>query len=195
MKSLLVLITLSITLASAQATPAPFIKNFIEVNSNLYRGARPSNIRALDQLAKLGIKSIVNLQGGDLQSKIGIIIPIAEPGERASKIANEKMNSEALGMHFLNIPLNSLDHITKSEDKDIDRALEFMNNPINQPVFIHCEHGKDRTGLLVALYEVKYLGVDPETAHDEWIASGHGSINQLLTGVLDRYFYKKVKSF
>ena len=195
MKSLLILISFSIIIASTQAAPVPFIKNFIEVNSNLYRGARPANISALDQLAKLGIKSIVNLQGGDLKSEIGFIIPLAEPGERASRIATEKMNTKALGMNFLNIPLNSLDRVTKSEDIAIDQALEFMNNPINQPVFIHCEHGKDRTGLLVALYEVKYLGFDPERAHDEWVASGHNRLSRLLTGVLDRYYYKKVKSF
>ena len=58
-------------------------------------------------------------------------------------------------------------------------------------VFIHCQHGKDRTGLLAALYRVKYQGWTPEQAHKEWAALGHsGMLDTLFTGKMDNYFWK-----
>ena len=60
-----------------------------------------------------------------------------------------------------------------------------------QPVFIHCEFGKDRTGLLAALYEVLFMGISPQTAHQRWVDSGHtGQLDRYATIMLDYYFYK-----
>src|SRR6185312_16206936 len=42
------------------------------------------------------------------------------------------------------------------------------------PTFVHCRHGKDRTGLLCAMYQCKYLGKDPEQAIKEAKALGFG---------------------
>ena len=197
MKNILAVLTLSTAILSqtAMAKDKGIIGNFSRVNQGLYRGARPANIAALDYLAKLGIKSIVNLQGGDLLSKFKIVVKKTEAGERPEVIAAEKANTIALGMNFLHSSLDSLDAITADEDKLIDQTLEYMHDPNNQPVFIHCEHGKDRTGLLVALYEVKYEGADVGRAHEEWVANGHTKISQKFTGKLDKYYYKKVQQF
>jgi hypothetical protein len=42
------------------------------------------------------------------------------------------------------------------------------------PTYFHCLHGKDRTGLLAALYKVKYMGVSPEKAIAEAKSLGFG---------------------
>ena len=137
MKNRLIALSFSLILVTFQifAGEQIYIKNFSQVNSELYRGARPLNIAGLDFLAKLGIKSIVNLQGGDLHSEFGLIVPWAEPGERPSRINAEKNNADSLGMGFINTPLNSIDHVTDQEDKAIDAALLFMNNQNNQQIF------------------------------------------------------------
>ncbi|MBC7539736.1 MAG: tyrosine-protein phosphatase [Bacteriovorax sp.] len=171
------------------------IINFSKVNDVIYRGARLTSIEAVQYLKSLNIKSVINLQGGDLESDIGVIIPWAEPGERPEVIAQEKAASLSLGLGFVNIPLNSLEPITKAEDREIDDTLAFMNNKDNQPVFIHCEHGADRTGLLVALYRVKFEGANVESARAEWIAKGHNKLHRIFTGDLDEYYYAKVKQF
>jgi protein tyrosine/serine phosphatase len=156
------------------------IVNFKQVNSGIYRGARLETVAAIDYLRSLGIKTIINLQGGDLNSKFGKIIPWAEPGEKPEVIEWEKQNALALGISYFHTPLNSLEEITKDEDKAIDETLEFMHNKDNQPLFIHCEHGADRTGLLVALYRVKYEKMGVERARSEWIANGHNELHQIL---------------
>jgi tyrosine-protein phosphatase SIW14 len=171
------------------------IINFSKVNDVLYRGARLTSIEAVQYLKSLNIKNVINLQGGDLESDIGVIIPWAEPGERPEVIAQEKAATLSLGLGFVNIPLNSLEPITKTEDREIDDTLAFMNNKDNQPIFIHCEHGADRTGLLVALYRVKFEGANVESARAEWIAKGHNKLHRVFTGDLDEYYYAKVKQF
>ncbi len=171
------------------------IKNLTNPEDGIYRGARPLSKYELTQLSQLGIKSILNLQGGDLRNKSRKYIAKYEPGELPEKIEEEKINSQNLGLTFLNTPLNSIKPVTREDDQRIDLALEFMNDKANQPVYVHCEHGVDRTGLLIALYKVKYLNIDPKIAHQEWVKLGHNSKSRIFTNDLDKYFFKKIKEF
>ena len=166
-----------------------------KATEGIYRGARPLDLSEMQELKALGMKSILNLQGGDTKSKMWKYISWHEPGENPEYINAEKSVADTIGMGFENIPLNSLDPVSSDEDKEIDRALEFMNNTENQPLYVHCEHGKDRTGLVVALYKVKYENVPVADAYAEWVRKGHDKKAQIFTGDLDDYFYKKVKEF
>ena len=38
--------------------------------------------------------------------------------------------------------------------------LAVVNDPANQPIFVHCQHGADRTGFMVAAYRVLRQGWD-----------------------------------
>jgi len=194
MRKLLVVLAL-FAVAAGNAFSKDLIINFSQVNDGVFRGARLTSVEAVQYLKSIGIKNIINLQGGDLNSRFGKIIPWAEPGERPEVIAAEKNAAINSGMGYLHAPLNSLEPITLDEDKAIDEVLEFMHNKNNQPLFLHCEHGADRTGLLVALYRVKYEKVDIETARKEWIRNGHNKLHQIFTGDLDVYYYEKVKEF
>jgi len=79
--------------------------------------------------------------------------------------------------------------VDSAEDKRIREALAIMVNPINHPVLIHCSFGRDRTGLVAALYRVLFQGWTPEKARAEWLALGHGGfMHQLFDGNLDKYF-------
>lgn len=197
MRKILAIVAFVLVSFSSQtfAKSNELIINFSRVNEGVYRGARLTSVEAVQYLRSLNIKNVINLQGGDLESDIAIIIPWAEPGERPEVIAQEKATILSLGLGFLHIPLDSLEAITNGEDQAIDEVLAFMVNKNNQPLFIHCEHGADRTGLLIALYRVKYEGVSAETARAEWIKNGHNKLHQMFTGGLDKYFYTKVKQF
>lgn len=194
MRKLLVIIAL-FAVAAGNAFSKDLIVNFSQVNKGIFRGARLESLQAVQYLKSIGVKNVINLQGGDLNSKFGKIIPWAEPGERPEVIAGERDAANNAGMGYLHSPLNSLEPVTIEEDKAIDEVLAFMNDKNNQPLFIHCEHGADRTGLLVALYRVKYEGVDVELARKEWIKNGHNKLHQIFTGDLDVYYYEKVKEF
>lgn len=192
-KTLVILITLA--LSSNIFAKSKGISNLSKATTGVYRGARPLDLTEMQMLKDLGVKSILNLQGGDMKSSIWKLIFWNEPGENPEYINAEKSVAETLGIKFNNIPLNSLDPVTNDEDKAIDNALEFMHNSDNQPVYVHCEHGKDRTGLVIALYKIKYEGMNVNDAYAEWVRMGHDKKSQIFTGDLDVYFAEKVKEF
>ncbi|MGZ3722924.1 MAG: fused DSP-PTPase phosphatase/NAD kinase-like protein [Bdellovibrionales bacterium] len=169
------------------------IPNFITLSTEIYRGGRPT-ADGMIALKNLGVKTDLNLQGGDVQwddPATASFMAWWEPGETPENIAKEKTIAEELQMNFVSIPLNAIATVSAQADADIDRALEILNDPSAQPVFIHCEHGKDRTGLVIALYRVKYQGYSVAAAHDEWRDSGHKGVGAYMTGNLDTYFYEK----
>jgi protein tyrosine/serine phosphatase len=187
----IVLFSVSPSLFAADGTPA--IKNFAKVDgAPIYRGGRPKPLELFD-LIGYNVKTIINLQGGDLwNAKYRGFMKWWEPGEDDKAISGEKSMSEEMQFKFFNVPLDSIDPVTAEEDAAVDQILGLMNNPALQPIYIHCEHGVDRTGLLIALYEVKFLGKSPAEAHDEWRDSGHKGVGAYFTGYLDEYYWKKV---
>jgi tyrosine-protein phosphatase SIW14 len=40
------------------------------------------------------------------------------------------------------------------EREDVLAFLKVVADPHNQPVFVHCQHGADRTGMMVAAYRI-----------------------------------------
>lgn len=166
------------------------IAAFSQVTAGIYRGARPGD-KGLQYLNALNVKTVIDLQGGDLIKFDPSLNDWFEVGETPESIAQEKAQAELLHMAFYNKPLSSFDDVSRTEDQEIEAALSIMHDPASQPVFVHCEHGKDRTGLLVALYEVRYLGYSIAQAHKEWESSGHTDAVQIATHELDEYFRKK----
>jgi tyrosine-protein phosphatase SIW14 len=72
----------------------------------------------------------------------------------------EREAVEAAGMRSVEIPMN----VMKNVDPEAARkALSVMTDPANQPFFDHCQHGKDRTGLVAAVHRTP-RGSQPEAA-------------------------------
>lgn len=170
------------------------VDNFSKVSDGIYRGARPS-FSAIPSLAVVKMKTIIDLQGGDADIPLfGWLMKDFEPGEKTWMINKERALSTQLGFQFFNFPLSSIKNVTAIEEKWIQQTLSVMADPQNQPVYVHCEHGTDRTGLVIALYRVFYEGWSADEAHEEMMNMGHGQLgNQILTGAMDRYFRKVTK--
>src|SRR5829696_2015373 len=114
------------------------IKNFGCVNNFLYRGAQPKSTDYTD-LAAMGIKTIVDLQReGD---------------------SGEQQKVEAAGMKFFRIGLS--DKARPSTER-VEEFLKIVNDPANQPVFVHCRGGRHRTGMLTAVYRMRHDGWNAE---------------------------------
>ena len=56
--------------------------------------------------------------------------------------------------------------------EQVTEFLEIVNNPIRQPVLVHCWHGTVRTGALVAIYRIKEEGWPLQKALDEMVSYG-----------------------
>jgi len=61
-----------------------------------------------------------------------------------------------------------------AEDEDIVRFLRVVTDPANAPVFVHCQHGSDRTGVAVAAYRIVVQGWTKEEAIAEMTKGGTG---------------------
>jgi len=134
--------------------PTPPVKNFEpldhrgmvrfdKVDDDVYRGSQPS----MDQLMRLStdpevrIKTVLKLNPGS---------DPAAPGVRQIH-------------HALYGPITPSVEKIREILKDIDQA--------EKPLLIHCTHGEDRTGLIVALYRV-CKGMTPEDAYKDMVAHG-----------------------
>jgi tyrosine-protein phosphatase SIW14 len=161
----------------AFATPAPVepryaeLPNFHQVNQQLYRGGQPKD-GGLRKLKDLGVKTIVNLRGEDARTR-------AE-GEAAL----------SLGLRYYNI---SLAEFSRPKDEEVERVLDIINDPENQPIFIHCRRGKDRTGTIVACYRISHDGWTAKQAKDEAGRYGLGWVEIRMKRYIDKY-YKRPKA-
>jgi len=120
------------------------IDNFGRVNEHYYRGALPEG-RDFSDLAAVGVKTLVDLTDDD--------------GD-----ANEKAAAEKLGMNFFKIPMSTRVQPTATE---LESFLKIVNNPANQPVYVHCVGGRHRTGVMTAVYRMTQEGWTPDRAFQE----------------------------
>jgi protein tyrosine/serine phosphatase len=138
------------------------ISNFGCINESFYRGAQPKG-RDYDDLAAMGVRTVIDLQ---------------QDGER-----NEQQMVEAAGMKFYRIGLS--DSSWPSRDKP-EQFFKIVNDPANQPVFVHCHGGRHRAGIMTAIYRMTHDGWTAERAYAEMKqygfenGFGHGSLKDYV---------------
>lgn len=121
-----------------------------KITDGLYRGSAPSPKDVEWLKNTLGIKKIVSLDQAT--------------GDRIDRIC------QALGIEHINAPI---DHTKLSLVKVLSHNLKDLLLS-GGPTYLHCLHGKDRTGLISALFKCKYMGVNPERAIKEAESLGFG---------------------
>jgi protein tyrosine/serine phosphatase len=52
-------------------------------------------------------------------------------------------------------------------DAEVDKILALVTDVQNQPVFVHCKRGSDRTGMVIAIYRILFEGWTSEEAKAE----------------------------
>jgi tyrosine-protein phosphatase SIW14 len=125
------------------ALPSVHIKNFGQINENYYRGAQPEG-QDYNDLASLGVKTVINLIKD-------------EKGEEVSTV-------QRMGMKYVHIPMTTGTPPTSAQ---IKQFLSLVEDPANQPVFVHCVGGKHRTGVMTAVYRMTENGWNSDQAFRE----------------------------
>jgi protein-tyrosine phosphatase len=151
-----------------------FFESFIPVTKNFYRGKQPKDLADFQMLKEMGIKAVIDLIG-DGQSAIESIRD------------QEKKIVEQLGMKYFKIPL--LDN-KRPSDEHIQKFLKIVEEETNLPVFVHCRGGKDRTGLVTAIYS---FGQENgfRSAYTDMLKNGHDFyFNSELDKYLEDYYIK-----
>lgn len=123
------------------------VTNFHKVSDDLYRGAQPTK-KGMEELKKLGIKTIVNLRS------------------EHSDIDELK----DIDLAYEEIPMTA----AKAEVEDMISFLNIVTDSNNTPVFVHCRYGADRTGTVCALYRIAVQGWSKDEAIQEMTKGGFG---------------------
>jgi protein tyrosine/serine phosphatase len=132
----------------AEPIDHPGLPNFHKINDDLYRGAQPSQ-QGLNELRALGVMTVVNVRADDR----------TRPLATQAHLQYEHIPMSAWGVN----------------DEQIIRFLRlFGNDRLHTPVFVHCHHGSDRTGVLCAMYRVAVQGWSKAQAIDEMTQGGMG---------------------
>jgi protein tyrosine/serine phosphatase len=167
------LLTLSVAAPAAAQTSVTgrlsriTIDNFGEVNPHYFRGAQPKGHDYAD-LAALGIKTVIDL---------------TKDGDQ-----NEKQLVENAGMSFHRIPLTTT---SRPDAAAVEEFLKLVNDHVNQPVYVHCQGGRHRTGTMTAIFRMTQDGWSADRAFDEMkkyqFEKGFVSHNTLKGFVYDYY--------
>jgi len=145
-----VIITSSTCIAGQRGLPAQQgIPNFGKVTDTLYRGSQP-DAAAITNLAKFGVKSIINLR-------------MAKEGWQP-----EEAIARAQGIQYTNFPMHGFGRPTDEQM----RAVLSLIHSLPGPVFIHCRYGCDRTGTVIACYRIEHDRWSKDVAMQEAVKYG-----------------------
>ncbi|MBN1533710.1 MAG: tyrosine-protein phosphatase [Spirochaetes bacterium] len=153
----------------AQPVTRPGAPNLFRVSETFYRGAQPST-EGMRELKRLGITTVINL--------------------RANHSDRQALGDT--GLRYIYLPMTAWN----PEYRDVIRFLKVVTDPVNQPVFLHCMHGADRTGMLTAVYRMTVMGWPREKAISEMKEGGfgyHSVWNSSLIPFLEKIDIDKTK--
>lgn len=115
------------------------------VEGQLYRGGN-IQVPGFQTLATLGVQRIICLKN-------------EEDDGRESILTEERRALEAL-MKWQHMPLNNNGLFSYDDIKKVpDIVTELVRGPVT---LVHCAHGEDRTGVVIAVYRI---------LHDGWTAA------------------------
>lgn len=158
MKFIVLLLLASCHTPPPAANHAP--ANFLFVRDGLYRGGHP-DAAALDYLRTLHVHMILNLEIAD-----GIEATSAQ-------IAEEERLATARGFVVVPVPISAFElGVSDRFDDRIREAEATLANPAAAPVYVHCLHGQDRTGLVIGLERVQQENWTPDRAYAEMLSLG-----------------------
>lgn len=123
------------------------VPNLFKVSDSLYRSAQPT-AAGMQKLRSMGIVTIVNLRSFHSDR---------------DEIGNTGLAYEHIYMKAWH-----------PERKEVVRFLQIVSDPKRAPVLLHCQHGADRTGTMVAIYRIAVEGWSKEDAIREMTDGGFG---------------------
>lgn len=148
------------------------IGNFGEVTPTLFRGAQPTEA-GLEALEKMGIAIVVNARG--------------------DRDGTEEKEVRALGMQYVSIPW----HCPFPHDDVFVRFLKVLQDNPDKKVFVHCQLGEDRTGMMIASYRMAEQDWSADEARLEMQRFGFSRAHHFICpglGAYERSFPARLKS-
>jgi protein tyrosine phosphatase (PTP) superfamily phosphohydrolase (DUF442 family) len=131
----------------AQPVKLEGVPNLYRVSDKLYRSDQPSP-QGMQNLKQLGLKTIINLRS----------------------FHSDRDEIGETGLAYEHIFMKAW----HPEEEDVERFLKIATDPKRAPVLVHCQHGADRTGALIAVYRIAVQGWSKAEAIREMTQGGYG---------------------
>jgi protein tyrosine/serine phosphatase len=131
------------------ATPVSVdgVANLYKVSDSLYRSAQPT-ADGLKKLKALGVATVIDLR---------------EFHNDRQPAAQAALTDDELAVQTW--------HIT---DQEVIAVMKLLGNAHGGPYLVHCHHGSDRTGLMIAMYRIIYQHWSKQQAITEMTDGGYG---------------------
>jgi tyrosine-protein phosphatase SIW14 len=129
----------------ARKLDLPGLPNAGKISDVLYRGAQP-RAEGYQQLKNLSIEVVVDLHNS------------------GSSQEAERQAVEALGMRYISMRASA---IHGPSDAQVAEFLTLLRDNPNQRVFVHCNLGADRAGVMVAAFRIAQQQWTPDQAYNE----------------------------
>ena len=130
------------------------LSNLYQIDKGVFRSEQPDELDFVN-LEKYGITEVLNLRRWHSDDK------------KADKLI------------LYHIPMRA----GKIKERDVVQALKIIKNR-NGNILIHCKHGADRTGLIVAMYRIVFQNWTKEQAIDE-MTQGDFGFHQIYSNIID----------
>jgi protein tyrosine/serine phosphatase len=147
----------STDIISQASQPSPVFNFHVVDHSGIYRSGQPIGSSDWDYLKTIGITKVIRLNEFASDPKASEEFQLAK--DRGIEIVPIYMQPE-------DAPHN-LNPWAQPELSKVNKALDALENRGNGKVLLHCSHGKDRTGLIAALYKVRNKNLCKSAAFEE----------------------------
>jgi len=140
------------------------LQNFARVDDTVYRGAMPDSGKQFEKLKNAyNVRVIIDLRGAETT--------------KDKYIDFERGWAEHHNIQYVRIPMNSHRPPSQEELKQFFQAIEDAK-AAGGSAYVHCKHGIDRTGSMIAAYETK-LGRSPQQIYKNMKRYGYNWLHQL----------------
>lgn len=128
--------------------------NLYKVNDSIYRSEQPER-KGFYEIKNMGINTVLNIRN----------------------YKKDKSNVESLKLIHLSVNAWTISY------EDILNSLIIIKNE-RKPLLIHCKHGSDRTGCIVAAYRMVFENWSKEKAIEEFLDKKYGYHEKWFPNIL-----------
>ena len=141
------------------------ITNFRTVSAKIFRGGLPT-VPQLADLKGFGVNTVINLM---------------IPGSQADA---EQVGCSVLVLRYIHIPESGE---FEPHYSDVETVIRLLVDPAMGRVFVHCLHGDDRTGTVIACYRMQYEKMSNSDALSEAESCGMNPLQVLMKAFIRNF--------
>ena len=150
------------------------IENLSKVDEKLYRSSQPSALE-FQTLKTYGIQNVIDLR----------------------QWHNDKAKIQGTKLHYYEFPLNA----SKVTYEDLVKIVATIDT-LNGKTLVHCLHGSDRTGVVVAAYRIGIQNWSKSRAIEEFTQKKYGyhkfwfsNLEDLLSSIDEAQFRADIQKY